>query len=726
MTTTLGGQVKPLVGVDPTKVTVNQWLEMYREARGTTKETMSSVRSNLKKIVPDYMDRPLVDLVEAFKGKKNPLLAAMEAARKKDLVNIKILQEKEGMRVNKETLEKAGLGDRKTLYSSLNNLQAQLKMSLEEFDKTYGFGNKQSKYSNVDVDKDWKLNAGVPKPVGTIKKIYTYNFVESLIGHRLHSMMEYVSKNREYANTFRMADFQQNTGMRVKELLNMSPYDLRSPHVDIPGSDIPGFFLDQDFTKMSTDIDIPAHPRIYYIFRQQMEVLEKAGLLNEGRPYLPYLWVNPDPDVVYNYKNTLDVAAAKTANPNVKIINTDDPKLKGQSGFTLITSQDLNHLNKNSPVNIRGAGIVENTKYPVDNPNRWSSTLTEARDVRHLLTKLHWLLKIPMAESDAMLSRADAGSMSATYGGQGLAKASGMHSREEMINYKRTTDKILSFLKPLLKGDLAADEVIADNVDLIKVALGEAEVPTVKPIPIRTEDGRLIKIAPVFYANQKYYTLNKQGSKIKGFNVHTPNESIKIDFPEIVDAKDFDEFTLDNIWSKEGTGETISESASSTDTSASGMSEEEKKKLKHDKLYGPGKLKMVAPFLLTKNLLDTGEVTEEDKKDMGNLALNLVKDEFIEWGTRAGLVAAGVASFPAAVGGLTIPAIFGSTTAYAPEYSEEQARSDSFPSEDQQYFQEEQQYGPDEWGDEAVYKHIEAEKRRKENPYNPAFSFLSM
>ena len=156
------------------------------------------------------------------------------------------------------------------------------------------------------------------------------------------------------------------------------------------------------------------------------------------------------------------------------------------------------------------------------------------------------------------------------------------------------------------------------------------------------------------------------------------------------------------------------------------MSEEEKKRLKHEKLYGPGKLKMVAPFLLTKNLLDTGEVTEEDKKDMGNLALNLVKDEFIEWGTRAGLVAAGVASFPAAVGGLTIPAIFGSTTAYAPEYSEEQARSDSFPSEDQQYFQEEQQYGPDEWGDEAVYKHIEAEKRRKENPYNPAFSFLSM
>ena len=66
-----GAAPKPLSEIDPTKVTVNQWLDTYEKTRGVS---MTTRRKDLKLIMPDQMDKPLVEVVKFFKNaKKHPL-----------------------------------------------------------------------------------------------------------------------------------------------------------------------------------------------------------------------------------------------------------------------------------------------------------------------------------------------------------------------------------------------------------------------------------------------------------------------------------------------------------------------------------------------------------------------------------------------------------------------------------------------------------------------------
>jgi len=163
-----GAAPKPLSEIDPTKITVSQWLDMYEKTRGVS---MATRRKDLKLIMPDHMDKPLIEVVKFFKNaKKHPLKTQYDIAEKKGILALKEFQD-QGMSVSKDELEVAGRPAKTSLQTSINNLQAQIKLSLGEFDKQYDFGNKQSAYKWIDITKDWELTKGVPKVIGKALKI---------------------------------------------------------------------------------------------------------------------------------------------------------------------------------------------------------------------------------------------------------------------------------------------------------------------------------------------------------------------------------------------------------------------------------------------------------------------------------------------------------------------------------------------------------------------------
>jgi len=582
-----GSKPKPLNDIDPNTTTLNQWYEEYANQRGTD---VSKPRDEIKKIIAkitneDYLDKPLIELLNLWK-EKNPLGIQIEDLNQQGLKEL-AMDEEAGMIITKEMRDKVRISQKQAAYSAINNLSAQLKLSFEQY----------------DIKEESDLTKGVPPPVGKAVKIDKYNFRPELAGHRLAAMMDFVQNNPEYADAFRAADMQQHIGMRNEELLQMSPYDLK-PATGIKGGEVPFIFMDRGFTKMSKDIDVPANPRVFALFQQQLAMLEGAGLLDG---HLPYLWVTPAPDIYYDYKGALTAEQKdeiKAKNPNAKFKKTNDPNLKGMSGFQRISSEDMNLLNKNAVVKVttstgENLGIVEDVRFPKDNPKREIFTLTEPREVRHLLTMIHDTLNIAAEKSGEMLSRVmsnTANTMFKVYGGAGAGKASGSHPKSGLIDYKRTSDYIMNSLTELL--DTGTDiskhnqELqIADDVDLVKVSLGQAKIPTTNILEITTPDGRTVPMTEVSYKNQVYYRRNMEGNKIVGHtksNVST-GESINLKYNKPIDKSSG--LKIGDVWQDDGKGKTPTE-----------VHQEQKKPLSKEELAAKrkaifeGKSKYMLPF----------------------------------------------------------------------------------------------------------------------------------
>lgn len=579
-----GSQPKPLNNIDPNTTTLNQWYEEYARQRGTD---VSKPRDEIKKIIAkvtneDYLDKPLIELLDLWK-EKNPLGIQLEDLHQQGLKELAI-DEEAGMIITKDMRDKVRISQKQAAYSAINNLSAQLKLSFEQY----------------DIKGESDLTKGVAKPVGKDVKIDKYNFRPELAGHRLAAMMDFVQNNPQYADAFRAADMQQHIGMRNEELLQMSPYDLK-PATGIKGGEVPFIFMDRGFTKMSKDIDVPANPRVFALFQQQLAMLEKEGLLDG---HLPYLWVTPAPDIYYDYKGTLTAEQKdeiKAKNPNAKFKKTNDPNLKGMSGFQRISSEDLNILNKNAIVQVTTStgeqlGIVEDVRYGKDNPKRELFTLTEPREVRHLLTMIHDALNIAAEKSGEMLSRVmsnTANTMFKVYGGAGAGKASGSHPKSGLIDYKRTSDYIMNSLTELLDANIDTSKIqITDNVDLVKVALGQAKIPTTNILEITTPDGRTVPITEVSYKNQVYYRRNMKGNKIIGHirsNAST-GESINLKYNQPID-KSSGLKKVEDVWQDDGKGKTLTETTV-----------EQKKPLSAEELSAKrknlfkGKSKYILPF----------------------------------------------------------------------------------------------------------------------------------
>lgn len=682
-----GAAPKPLSEIDPTKVTVNQWLDTYEKTRGVS---MTTRRKDLKLIMPDQMDKPLVEVVKFFKNaKKHPLKIQYDIAENKGRLALKEFQD-QGMSVSSDELEAAGRSTKTSLQTSINNLQAQIKLSLGEYDKQYNFGDKQSAYKWIDVTKDWELTRGVPKVTGKSVKIEKFKFRPEFMGHRTLKLMEYIKDNPEYQHAFRAEEFQLHSGMRSKELFEMSPYDLRGA-LNVPGGEVPSIHLDKTFTKMSRSIDVPAHPRIYNIFQQQLRMLEKHGLLSN---HLPYLWVNPAPNVVYNYNNTLDVAKAKAENPDVKIIKTSDPKLKGLNGFTRIDSTDLNHLNKQAPVMINGIGIMEDVRWPLDHPNREMSTLDEPRSKRHILTMKHSDLNIGPIQSGQMLSRniGDATNpMYKTYGGGGHGKATGMHSQEDIVHYKRTSDSLLAQLNKYF--NVPEGMRIADNVDLVDIALNGGPAPITKTVNILASDGKTYAFNDIAYENQKYYTRKMKNNQIIGHVVHTPDNIELKKFNSPVDV-DTETIKISDVWKESGDGTTSSEKK--LPPASEEMSQEERLRLKTSLFKGNKLYNFAVPSLMLKSLFDFGKLSEEDKDAAKSTTLAFLLEGVGERIGQAGLMAAKVGAKTAATTAMLPSMILSNMPkAHAPDLPDD--------------------YDYDS-ADAMTYRHIESEKKKNLPP----------
>ena len=571
-----GGQTKPLSKLDVTTVTLQGWLDRYQKERGVQASTLATTKNNIIKVIgEEYLDRPLIDILEVFsqtdaKGKKkeNPVKKALEDIYKKGILELHLAEE-DGRRVIKDDLTHAKVSERKTLYSAFNNLRAQLKFSSEEPLNEEAF-----------KGKSVEILGGVPKPIGSAKKVTHIKFRPELMGHRLHKMMEVVkTQSNEMPHlpeVFRTLDFQQHIGMRTDELLKMSPYDLKGP-LGIEGGELPSIHMDRDFTKMAKDIDIPASPRVFHIFQQQLAYLEKNGLMKK---HLPYLWVTADSNIVYNYKKTKNspdsVDKKLLTDQGYTVVDTDDINLKGQSGFKKIGSADINYLNKASTVKIttpggETIGILEDTNYKVGHPNRELFSLQQPREVRHMLTMIHDKLGISPTLSGQMLSRviASGSGMWETYGGAGAGKARGMHAKEDVIPYKRASDKLLEYLSKLVTLDIPEGSNqkfrIADNIDLVRVAAGLDSIPIVEETQVKTPDGRDVPFTDVNYgSNQVFYNRTLKGSDIVGHTKTNYNagtvDSITFGKP-IVGSQTR---SIDDVWKSDGTGESSASSSANT------------------------------------------------------------------------------------------------------------------------------------------------------------------
>ena len=442
---------------------------------------------------------------------------------------------------------------------------------------------------------------------------------------------------------------------------------------------------------MSRSIDVPAHPRIYNIFQQQLRMLEKHGLLSN---HLPYLWVNPAPNVVYNYNNTLDVAKAKAENTDVKIIKTSDPKLKGLKGFTRIDSTDLNHLNKQAPVMINGIGIMEDVRWPLDHPNREMSTLDEPRSKRHILTMKHSDLNIGPIQSGQMLSRniGDATNpMYKTYGGGGHGKATGMHSQEDIVHYKRTSDSLLAQLNKYF--NVPEGMRIADNVDLVDIALNGGPAPITKTVNILASDGKTYAFNDIAYENQKYYTRKMKNNQIIGHVVHTPDNIELKKFNSPVDV-DTETIKISDVWKESGDGTTSSEKK--LPPASEEMSQEERLRLKTSLFKGNKLYNFAVPSLMLKSLFDFGKLSEEDKDAAKSTTLAFLLEGVGERIGQAGLMAAKVGAKTAATTAMLPSMILSNMPkAHAPDLPDD--------------------YDYDS-ADAMTYRHIESEKKKNLPP----------
>ena len=91
-----GGQTKPLSKLDVTTVTLQGWLDRYQKERGVQASTLATTKNNITKVIgEEYLDRPLIDILEVFsqtdaKGKKkeNPVKKALEDIYKKGILEL--------------------------------------------------------------------------------------------------------------------------------------------------------------------------------------------------------------------------------------------------------------------------------------------------------------------------------------------------------------------------------------------------------------------------------------------------------------------------------------------------------------------------------------------------------------------------------------------------------------------------------------------------------------